>query len=245
MIKITKTLINSKNLKSDINDIVAFLKPFDTTTTKLGAEHEPTLYKVIPHYHNLMDKCIENINDSEIIKYLKFRAAVLIDEKIKLSDLHFYATILSPKYKKLLFLNNYTRQKYYRKLEEYMMNFEIKSIENKIPQNNNNGEISTENDDLLKYQNLSEEKEENVKELERYLDHTVIMKDEEKYWIKYHHDFPVLYAVFLHLFKFPATEFSNERGFNIMSYIHNIRAANTSPKLLMQKSFIYFNNKYY
>ena len=233
------------SMKNCIQDLHSFLKPFHSFTEILGKENEPTLNIVIPAYYKMIELCMPLMSDSEFILDKKKKMKKLLKKHVVLNDLHFFATILTPKYKTMVFLEEEEMQYYYAKLEKYLEDLSEETDPentNKIQKNLNNKDI---NKNLLSnYEIVSDDEKKDITELKRYLEQKIIIGDELKYWSQYKDEFLNLYKLFNHLI-ISASEFSCKRIFSIVSYLINARNSHLTPNNIMHRSFIKFNNFIY
>lgn len=109
----------------NIKAVIEVLEKFDEATKSLSSQTKPTLHMVIIWHDSLVKHCTPVATDHSLIKNLKSCLLKSMREKwtTRLSDFHYLAVFLDPRYKRLSFLPEVERSKKVDMIVEFMMNF--------------------------------------------------------------------------------------------------------------------------
>ena len=115
---IVLALCNKVNVlySSYIAYTITFLHPFHTATVQLSRDHVPTSPDVWPMLLRLKSLCKATENDSDSMGNLKTAFSISLDEKYIIHTLHKLATLVSPAFKYLTFVDTAERDEMYAQM---------------------------------------------------------------------------------------------------------------------------------
>lgn len=208
-----------------IEEIIAFLKPFKDASIDLQHSKKPTLYLCFPYYTSLISKCAIQDSDSECIKEFKQYCETFLKEKW-LSELklqHYAATFLYPKSKELLVVSIEKRLEVHRYIADFSR--EIRQLDNNdypTPRPSNSPDIFTVFNRARTVVDISI-----TSEITLYLeDNNNNCEDAWRYWNSKKEILPKLNQVYMALSRIPATSASSERCFSLANNIINAKRSN-------------------
>ncbi|XP_065315466.1 E3 SUMO-protein ligase ZBED1-like [Gordionus sp. m RMFG-2023] len=92
--------------KSILKNLIDILHPFDKATKELEGDINPTLYKVLLCFNNILHEDLNETFQNNEIKQIKTNLKIFLLSKFKIDILHKIATFLCPRYRKLRMLSS-------------------------------------------------------------------------------------------------------------------------------------------
>lgn len=222
-----------------LQTLIKFLKKFQEASNFLEGSKYPTLHMVIPWYKILLNHCVADIEDNEILTHIKYVVEQKIKNKIKIEDVHKIAVFFDPRMKQLKILDqsdiSLVKSKIKSQCASLLSDDEsddsIHTVRERpiIKKHKRSKEINT---DFSQYYDSSSD-DDNDDEVDQYLKFKA-PKDKNldvlKWWSDHKHEFPRLSILCAYYLAIPSSSASSEREFSAAGQTISEQRTNLKPE---------------